>query len=67
MPVSSALAMARLLKPTLIDARTGALTGSRELPWQVTALLVSQPYAAADQVSRLSVLGATIAPGRAGR
>jgi uncharacterized iron-regulated membrane protein len=33
----------RLLKPALIDAETGALTDMRELPWYVTALLVSQP------------------------
>jgi uncharacterized iron-regulated membrane protein len=33
----------RLLKPALIDAKTGALTDSRELPWYITALLVSQP------------------------
>lgn len=34
---------ARLLKPALIDAATGSLTDSRELPWYITALLVSQP------------------------
>jgi len=34
---------ARLLKPALIDAGTGTLTDSRDLPWYVTALLVSQP------------------------
>jgi uncharacterized iron-regulated membrane protein len=34
---------ARLLKPALIDAETSALTDTRELPWYVTALLVSQP------------------------
>lgn len=33
----------RLLKPALIDAATGAFTDSRDLPWYVTALLVSQP------------------------
>ena len=33
----------RLLKPALIDASTGAFTDSRDLPWYVTALLVSQP------------------------
>ena len=33
----------KLLKPVLIDARTGAVTDTRELPWYVTALLVSQP------------------------
>jgi uncharacterized iron-regulated membrane protein len=34
---------ARLLKPVLVDAATGALTDTRDLPWYVTALLVSQP------------------------
>jgi len=34
---------ARLFKPVLIDAQTAQLTDSRELPWYVTALLVSQP------------------------
>jgi uncharacterized iron-regulated membrane protein len=34
---------ARLLKPALIDAKTGALTDSRELPWYITGILVSQP------------------------
>jgi uncharacterized iron-regulated membrane protein len=34
---------ARLLKPVLIDAQTAKLTDRRELPWYVTALLVSQP------------------------
>lgn len=34
---------ARLLKPVLIDAQTGELTATRELPWYVTALLISQP------------------------
>jgi uncharacterized iron-regulated membrane protein len=33
----------RLLKPVLIDAQTGAFTDSRELPWYVTAFLLSQP------------------------
>jgi uncharacterized iron-regulated membrane protein len=33
----------RLLKPALIDAETGTLTDSRELPWYVSALLISQP------------------------
>jgi uncharacterized iron-regulated membrane protein len=33
----------RLLKPALIDAATGALADSRDLPWYVTTLLVSQP------------------------
>ena len=34
---------ARLLKPVLIDAETGKLTDSRDLPWYVSALLLSQP------------------------
>jgi uncharacterized iron-regulated membrane protein len=33
----------RTLKPVLIDARTAEVTDSRELPWYVTALLISQP------------------------
>jgi len=33
----------RLLKPALINAATGEFTDSRDLPWYVTALLVSQP------------------------
>ncbi len=33
----------KLLKPMLMDARTGALTASPDLPWYLTALLVSQP------------------------
>lgn len=34
---------AKLLKPALIDAETGALTDSRNLPWYVATLLISQP------------------------
>ena len=34
---------AKLLRPALVDAATGELTGSRDLPWYVTSLLVSQP------------------------
>jgi uncharacterized iron-regulated membrane protein len=34
---------ARLFKPVLVDAQTAQVTDSRELPWYVTALLVSQP------------------------
>jgi uncharacterized iron-regulated membrane protein len=34
---------ARLLKPVLIDATTGAFTDSRDLPWYVSTLLLSQP------------------------
>jgi uncharacterized iron-regulated membrane protein len=33
----------KLLKPVLIDAQTGSVVESRELPWYVTALLVSKP------------------------
>ena len=33
----------RLLKPVLIDAETGKLTDTRELPWYIWALLMSQP------------------------
>jgi uncharacterized iron-regulated membrane protein len=33
----------RLLKPALIDAETGKLTDSRDLPWYVTTLFISQP------------------------
>ena len=31
------------LKPALIDAETGALTDSRDMPWYVSALFISQP------------------------
>ena len=34
---------AKLLKPALIDAETGVLTYSRDLPWYVSTLLISQP------------------------
>jgi uncharacterized iron-regulated membrane protein len=34
---------ARMLKPVLIDAETGAFTDSRALPWYVSTLLLSQP------------------------
>ncbi len=33
----------RLLKPALVDASTGELTDSRDLPWYVSTLLLSQP------------------------
>jgi uncharacterized iron-regulated membrane protein len=33
----------RLIKPVLIDARTGEFTDKRDMPWYVTALRVSQP------------------------
>ncbi|MFT3821526.1 MAG: PepSY domain-containing protein [Rubrivivax sp.] len=34
---------AKLLRPVLVDARTAAVTASPELPWYLTALLLSQP------------------------
>lgn len=34
---------ARLLKPILIDARTGAFVTKRDMPWYITALLLSEP------------------------
>jgi len=33
----------RLAKPVLIDANTGAVTETRDLPWYVATLLISQP------------------------
>lgn len=33
----------RLLKPVLVDAVTGEMTATRDLPWYATALLISQP------------------------
>jgi uncharacterized iron-regulated membrane protein len=33
----------KLLKPVLIEAKTGLVIATRELPWYVTALLVSKP------------------------
>ncbi len=33
----------RLFKPVLIDAATGRFTDSRDMPWYVTTLLLSQP------------------------
>jgi len=33
----------RLLKPALVDAETGQLTDTRDLPWYVSTLLLSQP------------------------
>jgi uncharacterized iron-regulated membrane protein len=33
----------RLLKPALVNAATGEFTDSRDMPWYVTALFVSQP------------------------
>ncbi|CAN1722164.1 PepSY domain-containing protein [Hyphomicrobium sp. 1Nfss2.1] len=34
---------ARLAKPVLIDAQTGEYADSRDMPWYVTSLLLSQP------------------------
>jgi uncharacterized iron-regulated membrane protein len=34
---------AKLLKPVLVDATTSQVTDSRELPWYLKTLLVSQP------------------------
>jgi len=34
---------ARLIKPALVDAETGALTDMRDLPWYLVTLLISQP------------------------
>jgi len=33
----------RLYKPVLVDAQTGQITDRRDLPWYLTALLISQP------------------------
>ena len=33
----------KLLQPVLVDARTAQVTASPQLPWYLTALLVSQP------------------------
>ena len=33
----------RLLRPALIDAKTGALTDIRKMPWYVNTLFISQP------------------------
>lgn len=33
----------RLLKPALVDAQTGVLTASRDMPWYVKTLFLSQP------------------------
>jgi uncharacterized iron-regulated membrane protein len=33
----------RLLRPVLVDAQTGELTDTREMPWYVKTLFVSQP------------------------
>ena len=33
----------RLLKPALIDAETGKLTDTRDMPWYVSTLFIAQP------------------------
>ncbi|HEU0273217.1 MAG TPA: PepSY-associated TM helix domain-containing protein [Candidatus Udaeobacter sp.] len=33
----------RLIKPVLVDAQTGNFSATREMPWYITALLLSQP------------------------
>ena len=33
----------KLFKPVLVDSQTGLVTDSREPPWYLTGLLVSQP------------------------
>jgi uncharacterized iron-regulated membrane protein len=33
----------RLLRPALVDAQTAKLTDTREMPWYVKTLLLSQP------------------------
>ena len=34
----------RIIKPALIDARTGELTAIRDLPWYLKTILISQPF-----------------------
>lgn len=34
---------ANLLKPVLVDAVTGVVTDSRDLPWYVSAILIAKP------------------------
>ena len=33
----------RLIKPVLVDAQTAAFTATREMPWYIVTLLLSQP------------------------
>jgi uncharacterized iron-regulated membrane protein len=42
----------RLFKPILIDAQSGGVTAAMDLPWYVTALLVSQPLHFGDYGGR---------------
>jgi uncharacterized iron-regulated membrane protein len=43
---------ARLFKPVLVDAQTARVTDSRDLPWYMTALLLSQPLHFGDYGGR---------------
>lgn len=43
---------ARLFKPVMVDAQTTQVTSSLDLPWYVTALLVSQPLHFGDYGGR---------------
>jgi uncharacterized iron-regulated membrane protein len=52
---------ARLFKPILVDAQSGAVTAALDLPWYVTALLVSQPLHFGDYGGRpMQVLWAVL-------
>jgi uncharacterized iron-regulated membrane protein len=52
---------ARLFKPILVDAQSGAVTAAMDLPWYVTALLVSQPLHFGDYGGRpMQVLWAVL-------
>ena len=42
----------RLLKPVLVDAKSGEVTATPKLPWYLTALLVSQPLHFGDYGGR---------------
>ena len=42
----------RLLKPVLVDALSGRVTDHVDLPWYLTALLVSQPLHFGDYGGR---------------
>ncbi|GIZ51844.1 PepSY-associated TM helix domain-containing protein [Noviherbaspirillum aridicola] len=51
----------RLVKPVLVDARDATVTDSRELPWYVTGLLLSQPLHFGDYGGRpLQILWAVL-------
>ena len=43
----------RLLQPVLVDAKTNAMTAAPQLPWYLTALLVSQPLHFGDYGGRI--------------